>query len=237
VSRLAEWNGFIFSNEQYPTQLMLSFRAHAVSVSDPQRFNASGIHDTIPFSVKGGCFQDQDGVLQVRFSVRYSKEYSTQYFSGILNDNLDIVGTIGWDEDEKTHDHHFFLKNTPAGRYLRFRPSPAELRECKARALWNYALSAVLHRIRRQRWTWSYINERRETRQRYIELSIRFSVYGHSPSPEELVEWTKYKRAVSPLDTSFFRILRDSRLKTIPSQYVVYAKLQMGDESNVLINS
>ena len=157
-------------------------------------------------------------MIQVRFSVHYSKEYSTQYFSGVLDDNLDVTGTVGWEEDPATHGGRFFLKNNPAGRYLRFRPSPMELEENKARALWNYALSAVLHRIRRQRWTWSYINERRETRQRYIELSIRFSVYGHSPNAEELAEWTKYKRAVGPLDASFFRILRDSRLKTIPSQ-------------------
>lgn len=199
---------------------MLSFRAHAVSLSDPQRFHASGIHDTIPFTVKGRCFQDQDGVLQVRFSVHYNKEYSAQYFAGVLDDSLDVLGSVGWEEDPATHDSRFFLKNTPAGRYLRFRPSPAELQANQPRALWNYALSAVVHRIRRQRWTWSYINERRETRQRYIELSIRFSVYGHSPDEEELAEWTTHKRAVSPLDASFFRILRDSRLKTIPTQCV-----------------
>ena len=206
---------------------MLSFRAHAVSASDPQRFVASGIHDAITFAVAGRCWTNQDGNLQLTFSVKYSKEYSTQYFSGVLDDSLAISGTVGWEEDPATHDHRFFLKTVPAGRYLRYRPSPQELTGNKARALWTYATSAVLHRIRRQRWTWTYINERRETRLRYIELSIRFSVYGHSPNADELVEWTALKRAVSPLDASFFRILRDARLKTIPAQYALLLSLHV----------
>lgn len=205
---------------------MLSFRAHAVSPSDPQRFVATGIHDTVTFNLNGRCFPDQDGNLQIRFCVRYNKEYSTQYFSGLLDDSLAITGTVGWEEDPATHDHRFFLKAAPAGRYLRYRPSPKELSGNKPRALWKYATSAVLHCVRRQRWTWTYINERRETRLRYIELSIRFSVYGHSPNSKELAEWTAYKRAVSPIDASFFRILRDAQLKTIPSQYVIYTRLQ-----------
>lgn len=220
IYRLCQWNGFVYNEEQYPTQLLLSFRAHAVSTSDPQHFAASGIHDAVVFSVTGRCFPDQDDNLQVQFSIRYNKEYSTQYFRGVLDDSLAISGTVGWEEDPTTHAHRFFLKNTPAGRYLRYRPSPLEPTTNKAQALWKYATSAVLHRIRRQRWTWTYINERREIRLRYIELSIRFSVYGHSPNRKELAEWTEYKRAVSPIDASFFRILRDAQLKTIPTQCV-----------------
>lgn len=215
---LAEWNGFVYDEQQYPTQLMLSFRAHAVSTSDPQRFCATGMHDGISFNVTGRCFQDHDRALHIRFSVIYSKEYNAQYFCGLLDNNLDIVGTVGWEEDPQLHEQRFFLKRNPAAWCLRYRPSPAELREGKARAFWKYALSTIVHRIRRQRLAWSFINERREIGQRYIELSTRFSIYGHSPNAEELVEWTRCKREVTSIDASFFRVLRDSTLKTIPVQ-------------------
>ena len=55
-------------------------------------------------------------------------------------------------------------------------------------------------------------------RVKYIELSTRFSVYGHKPDEEELVEWTAHLRQVLAVDASFYRILRDLKLKTTPLQ-------------------
>ncbi|GJE96219.1 hypothetical protein PsYK624_124130 [Phanerochaete sordida] len=214
---LLEWNGFVYDGQHYPTQLMLSFHAHAVSTSDPQRFRATGMHNGVPFKLAGRCFQDQDNKLHVRFSVAYAREYHTQHFCGRLDDNLDIVGSAGGEADPATHEARFFLKAVPAARYLRFRPSPAERAAGGARALWKYALDAAVHRIRRQRLAWSFIDERRELGMRYIEMSISFEVYGHSPSTEELAEWTRCKREVTAIDASFFRVLRDARLKTIPA--------------------
>lgn len=197
---------------------MLSFRAHARSVSDPQHFVATGIHDTVSFDISGRCWTDHEGLTRVQFSVKFRKQYSTQYFAGHLEDNVTLVGTVGYDECPESHNQQFLLKNGVARRHLRFRPSPNELSQDKSRALWGFATQAVLHDVRRQRWTWSYMKERQDLRTRYIELSMRLAVYGRTPSPEDLHEWTECMRAVSPVDASFFRILRDTRLKTIPRQ-------------------
>jgi hypothetical protein len=220
--RLGEWNGFIYTEDQYPSQLMVSFRIHAVP-TNPECFTASGMHDGVTFQVSGTCSVDNDGELQVKFSIRYSKEYSTQYFSGHLDHTGTIVGTEGWEEEEKFHDHQFFLKRHLAKRFLRYRPKPLELKENKARALWKFAINSSLHHIRRQNWTWEYILERREIRMRYIELSIRYTAYGHRPNEVELAEWTDLMRSVAPIDASFFRILREHQLKTIPNQYIISA--------------
>lgn len=176
------------------------------------------MHDGVTFQVAGKCSIDDDGGLRVKFSIQYSKEYSSQYFSGHLDVTGTIVGTEGWDEDDHFHDHQFFLKRHLSKRFLRYRPLPSELRENKARALWQFALNAALHHVRRHRWTWEYILERRETRIRYIELSIRYTAYGHRPNEAELAEWTNLMRNVLPIDASFFRILREHQLKTIPNQ-------------------
>lgn len=196
---------------------MVSFRIHATS-SDNESFTASGMHDGVTFQVSGRCSLDAHGTLSIRFSIKYSREYSPQYFSGYLDSSGSIVGTEGWEEDEEVHDHKFFLKRHLARRFLRYRPPPSELEKNKARALWKFATGAALHHVRRQNWTWDYINERREMRQRYIELSIRFTAYGHRPNKAELVEWADLQRSVAPIDASFFRILREHQLKTIPNQ-------------------
>ncbi|KAI0701233.1 hypothetical protein BC835DRAFT_271177 [Cytidiella melzeri] len=213
---LGEWNGYVYTEDQYPSQLMVSFRIHAVP-SNPEYFTASGMHDGVTFQVSGRCTLVDEREVQVRFSIRYSKEYSTQYFSGYLDASGTIAGTEGWEEDEQSHDHRFFLKRQLAKRFLRYRPLPSELQEHKARALWKFAINAAIHHIRRQNWTWEYILERRETRMRYIELSIRYTAYGHRPNETELAEWTNLLRNVAPIDASFFRILREHQLKTIPN--------------------
>ena len=223
-TRLGEWNGYVYNEERYPSQLMLSFRIHAIP-PDSESFAASGMHDGITFQVLGKCNLGTDGSLRIRFSIRYSKEYSMQYFSGYLDDAGSIVGTAGWEEDQELHEQKFLMKRYLARRFLRYRPTPSELRENKFRALWKFATSAVLHHVRRHNWSWTYFNERREMRQRYIELSIRFTAYGHRPSKVELAEWTNLQRSVVPVDASFFRILREYQLKTIPNQSVPNMKL------------
>ena len=215
--RLGEWNGYVYTEDQYPSQLMVSFRIHAMP-STSELFTASGMHDGVTFQVSGRCAIDNEGVLRITFSIQYNKEFSTQYFSGYLDNTGMMVGTEGWDEDGRLHNHRFFLKRNLSKRFFRYLPSPSELRENKYRALWKFAISAALHYVRRSRWTWEYILERRETRIRYIEASIRYTTYGHRPNEAELAEWTDLMRNVSPIDASFFRILREYQLKTIPNQ-------------------
>ncbi|PSS05479.1 hypothetical protein PHLCEN_2v3761 [Hermanssonia centrifuga] len=212
---LGEWNGFVYNEDQYPAQLMTSFQAHAVP-SDPLGFRASGIHDGVSFELSGRCHQGGDRTIKLTFIIRYSREYRPQYFTGYLDRSGSIVGTEGWEADECSHSNQFILKRLPA-RLLCYRPSPMKFEKNKARALWKYAIDVVLHEVRRHYWTWSYFSERRERRLRYIELSIRFSAYGHLPNERELVEWLIYKQSVLAVDASFYRILRDERLKIIPS--------------------
>ncbi len=195
---------------------MTSFQAHAVP-SDPLGFRASGIHDGVSFELSGRCHQGGDRTIKLTFIIRYSREYRPQYFTGYLDRSGSIVGTEGWEADESSHSNQFILKRLPA-RLLCYRPSPMKFEKNKARALWKYAIDVVLHEVRRHYWTWSYFSERRETRLRYIELSIRFSAYGHLPNERELAEWLIYKQSVLAVDASFYRILRDERLKIIPSQ-------------------
>ncbi|KAJ3537236.1 hypothetical protein NM688_g6718 [Phlebia brevispora] len=212
-----EWNGYVCTDTQYPVQLMTSFRLKP-EPADNRAFRAAGIYDGVSFELLGRCrpSRSQPGQINVAFVIRYAREYSTQHFSGFLDTDGSLVGTEGWEEDPQSHTSRFIFKRVPA-RVISHRPPPSEFHNNRAKALWKYATRAVLNEVRRWLWSWKYFEERREVRLRYIELSTRFSAYGHKPNEQEELEWTDHRRRVLAVDASFYRILRDERLKIIPA--------------------
>lgn len=57
-------------------------------------------------------------------------------------------------------------------QYRKLRPSDEEFKANRARALLRFAARAILDGVhdRRRKWTWAYFAERRDDRNKYVEL-------------------------------------------------------------------
>lgn len=213
---LGEWNGFVYSADEYPIFLMTSFYAHASS-SEDYDIEARGCHYGTTYTLHGTCRVMKNRAIRVTFSIHYSQEFRSKYFLGYLKRDGSLAGTEGWSEDPSTHQYRFILKRTPA-EIMCHRPSPLEFRTDKTKALWKFACKAIRCQVRKQLWLWSYFAERRETRNRLIEFDIRnYTSYGRPLVMEERMEWTRRRGAITALDARFCREIRDYRLKVIPS--------------------
>jgi len=64
------------------------------------------------------------------------------------------------------------FQNAKSNQYRRHRPTDQEFRENAARARLRFAGSAILAEVheRNMKWTWDYFSERRDDRERYVEL-------------------------------------------------------------------
>ena len=129
-----------------------------------------------------------------------------------------ISGTWGSSSDRTTHFGVFVLKRTPS-HILRFRPAPSVFVKNKSATLWQYALSAVLHLVRRRLWTWSYFRERRDHRIQYLALAFREGSLGRERSPEESVEYWRLRQLISHHDAPFYDMLRQRKERSLITRY------------------
>lgn len=195
---------------------MTSFDAHAVNCAE-HNFEACGFHYGADYHLTGVTSQSQGRPIRVKFSIQYSQEFRPKYFSGYLRSDGALVGSQGWAEDYTTHQYRFILRRTPPDIMCR-RPSPVEFRLKKARALWTFACAAVRYQVRKERWSWSFFAERRDTRLSLIKFDIRnYTAFGRPLDSDERAEWTLRRGAITALDATFYRLVRDKQLRTIPA--------------------
>lgn len=213
---LGEWNGFVYSRTEYPIFLMTSFVAYPSSTAGCE-FEARGMHYGASYHLQGTCSQTEGQPIHINFSIHYSLEFRSKYFSGYLRDDMTITGTKGWTQDPSTHQYRFILKKIPA-HLICFRPRPTEFRRNRIAALWKFALSAALHMARMGLGSWSLFAERRQTRRSVIEYDIRnYTSYGRPLDAEERAQWTLQRGSITAIDASFYRYIRDMQLRLVPT--------------------
>ncbi|RPD53442.1 hypothetical protein L226DRAFT_516920 [Lentinus tigrinus ALCF2SS1-7] len=80
------------------------------------------------------------------------------------------------------------LKHNSSPEVMAFYPSTAEREAGRSRALWRFAISAVLYRIRQRNFSWDFIKSRRDRNRRLVSLlyyeAIRDSISGPSLAEE-----------------------------------------------------
>ncbi|EKM56765.1 uncharacterized protein PHACADRAFT_172445 [Phanerochaete carnosa HHB-10118-sp] len=209
-----QWNGFVYSHTEYPIFLMTSFHARP-SHSQEHHFEDHGTHFGATYRLLGLCSQTRNH-LRVQFSIHYSQEFRSKYFSGYLKDEHTIVGSEGWTEDPKTHQYRFILKRIPA-EVMCCRPSPSEFRQNRIAALWKYARSAIIYHVRKESCSKTFFAERREIRSTLIEFDIRnYTSYGRPLDQRERLLWTAKRGAITAEDAAFYRAMRDAQLALVP---------------------
>lgn len=196
---------------------MLSLRFH-YSDKEGEDFMGSGIEfDGDRYAISGTCKVDEAGEVSMSFSMTYGD--LVIYYSARLLDEFTLEGWRGYEPDQ-LDDWQFVLKKVPAEQMF-FRPSPQVLRSSdRPRKLWQYAISTIVHYIRRKNWSWSYFSLRRDARKRYVRL---FAVSYGRLTPYEKEEWILARLLCTARDARFYHSLTERFNRIFPLHQYVFA--------------
>ncbi|KAH8819973.1 hypothetical protein F5884DRAFT_32326 [Xylogone sp. PMI_703] len=106
---------------------------------------------------------------------------------------------------------HYFIRHQ---EYKKFQPKGSTPKS-DPRAWLKFAGNAVLSKIheRNRRWSWAYFKERRDDRNRYIELFKMKKRPNYQMTPEEVSELDKLEWKLSYEDMRFWRSLARNQLR------------------------
>ena len=109
----------------------------------------------------------------------------------------------------------------PSVEHFFDRPSDAEFQENRPKALWKMVRSAAKQWYRSRHLTWDALRERRDLRNRYMELFLEQEEVGGLSDPFEITEWARMNRQTHPNDLHLWRaIARYKQRRSIDHPYV-----------------
>ena len=131
---------------------------------------------------------------------------------------------MGQDSDEDPtaakQGGYFTLVRRPVDYFL-YRPSDAEFRESRPKALWKMVRNAAGQWYRSRHLIWDVLRERRDLRNRYVELFLEQEEVGRLSNPFEITEWARINRQTHPNDLRLWRaIARYKQRRSISHLYV-----------------
>jgi hypothetical protein len=202
---------------------MVSFFFHA-AVGKEHQLEASSFSGDLPYAVTASVTQE-DGHLKIKAVFRYEKDLADRYYTGIIQEDGTITGSQGSAEDESTHDN-LFIWTRVTDELMCLRPLPpymvpskdSEGKEPnKPRAMFNYAIRAVMFQNRKKSWSWSYFKERRDNRVRFLQFlnETEMDYNAYSSEPEVMDE---ILRSVTNLDRRFYDTAWTYLWSMIPTQ-------------------
>lgn len=172
---------------------------------DNQAFRATGKQfigghsDT--FTLQGHTGPEIDGAIDVDFEMEYASGSKSMFFSCEIEVATGAVqGSWTFADDSLGGD--FVLKRSSS--HLRFRPAPAVIQKSPARALWEFALTAVRHDVKKTMLSRSYFLEKCQERKRYIEMAKDLTLHDRAASPAASAELAEMNRKLVPEDVQFY---------------------------------
>ena len=118
--------------------------------------NYIGVEDGLHFRYEGEVNEERNEIIG-----RWGRR---QHHEDILGPVLDL--------EKEDYAGTFQLLKRPL-EYFQCRPSVEEFEVNRTRALWKFALNAVLNGVRSRSLSWQFLRERRDRRHRFIWLFIR----------------------------------------------------------------
>ncbi|KAJ7115468.1 hypothetical protein C8R44DRAFT_928540 [Mycena epipterygia] len=221
-----QWNAHSYWKQDslWPTAGIFSIALKPSSTEGKvQHFTGSSRANRADFKIAGECHAgNESGTVEMSFTRSFrshSTRLPTQYYAGVWNASTDTIsGTVGFDQDPATHHGVFVFKRMPPENMC-FLPAPVELQTSKARALWGFAIAAVIQGVRRDRWSWSFFKERRDNRRRFIELYIRSgrgtNRFGPRLTNLEEKDFARVKKSLTTQDSRFYHSLGEGRIRAI----------------------
>jgi len=105
--------------------------------------------------------------------------------------------------------------------YFLYRPSDAEFKESRPKALWKMVSHAARQWHSSKYLVWDALRERRDRRNRYMDLLLKQEKEGVLDDPNEIAEWVKITRQTHPNDIHLWRaIAHYKQTREIPHSYV-----------------
>lgn len=203
---------------------MFAFFAHVASPEESHHFEAHDSSGKVDTTLRA-TVTDKDGTLNIKAVVDYSKDIATRHYSGTLQPDGSIVGSQGNEEDETEHTAHFMWTRIPT-ELMALRPLPpynvpsksdGSLVPNKARAMFDYAIKAVIFQNRRKAWSWKYFEYRRDVRSLYL-YSCELNELSGSTNPDlaDPARNDNVFHRMAALDRDFYESLWDRYWKTYP---------------------
>ncbi|PIL29978.1 hypothetical protein GSI_07889 [Ganoderma sinense ZZ0214-1] len=221
---LGYWSGFCGDRSLYPSQSMFSLDLH-VAPDDWKHFQGTGTAaDGTNWNLTGeyAVLKSSKRTVSYTFTITYAAHYPAQHFSAELDRNgTTLSGSWGY------RDKPFpFMFKRLSPEVMRFYPTPAELAANKPRALWQFAIRAILDQLARKRGSWRWLKKRWETGQRYAKLTMRRDESDSGTSnvkltAEEVVELAGCQRAMTTDEARLFNIFIDLCKRSVPVHWHV----------------
>ncbi|KAJ7115485.1 hypothetical protein C8R44DRAFT_984151 [Mycena epipterygia] len=221
-----QWNAHLYwpKDSLWPTGTGFSISLKpSWAEGEVQHFAGSSRANRADFKIAGECHAgNESGTVAISFTRSFPAHFrfATQYYAGVWNASTDtIAGSVGDYQDPATHDGAFVFKCMPPENMC-FVPAPVELQTSKARALWGFAIAAVMQNVRRDRCTWSFFKARRDNRRRFIELYIRSSgsgstQFGPPLTNLEETDFARVKKSLTIQDSRFYHSLAEQRIRAM----------------------
>jgi hypothetical protein len=139
------------------------------------------------------------------------------------DDRVSLAGSarssVKTDATEAFAGGSFTLVRRPVDYFL-YRPSDAEIEESRPKSLWKMVRNAAKQWYRSHHLIWDALRERRDQRNRYVELFLKEEEEGRLYN-DEAVEWAKLIRQAHPNDLRLWRaIARYKQHRTPRHTYV-----------------
>ncbi|KAJ7228211.1 hypothetical protein GGX14DRAFT_346568 [Mycena pura] len=196
---LGTWVGFCYSpaSSVVPSFGMISMD---LTASGSLTFCASSRANMSDFTIAGECSQQNVEITNFKFKKTFPARYAPLHFAGSWNsETQSLSGTWGEESDARTHPGVFIFKRTLPD-CMCFYPAPAVLQANQSRALWQFAIAAVRHGVRREAWSWTFFEQRAANRKRFTELYIRNTRFGKPLSRSEEEELGLLKKSFTVAD-------------------------------------
>jgi hypothetical protein len=211
---LGVWHGFMYwpATSPRPSAGMCSMNLEPSSTqADVQLFTAADRANRSEFKIDGKAREGATpGTVSISFKRSFPARFPAQYYVGTWDAvTQTLTGTFGLEDPEDSEGTQYgaFVFKRIAPEYMCFSPAPVELEANKPRALWTFAIESVRFDIRRKRWSWAFFKERRDNRQRFIELYIRSTKFGPPMGDEEWQELARVKKTLTTADRSGLNVL------------------------------
>ncbi|KAF7341977.1 hypothetical protein MVEN_01784700 [Mycena venus] len=231
---LGVWHGHMYwpATAPSPNAGMCTIELKPSSTDgDVQFFTASSRANGTDFNIAGKARAGATpGTLTISFKRSFPARYPAQYMTGTYCATTETLsGTYsfeasswensdsGSEKDEKM-PHGAFIFRRIAPEYMCFAPAPVEGKT--ARALWTFAIGAVLFDVRRKGWSWSYFEQRRDFRRKFIELYIRGTKFGPPLTQEDAAEWSRVVKFLTTSDSRFYHSLADQQIRATTDHHV-----------------
>ena len=214
--RLGTWYGFMYLNGRPANPvitLILTRGSDENSLAASGTHYRAGFHKTFTVTGKSGT-PEEGGKIPVELKFVYVAIWLDANLTGKFDpEERSLRGTIKFGSGTATGD--FVFKRDP--NFVRFYPSPSTI---TARKRWEFAIAAVLDRIRRESWSPACILRRIKDGKRYMELSIRQNHYGKYLDDDEEKEYYNLYSSFLAGDARFYASLITMKLAAVPIQYV-----------------